>query len=47
MLNRYFITVAAYPRAASLVGNVFSHQSKWHLFFNASVIWWLGTQRTF
>ncbi|PLB44038.1 rhomboid-domain-containing protein [Aspergillus steynii IBT 23096] len=44
MLNRYFITVAAYPRTASLVGNVFSHQSFLHLAGNMFVVWWVGTQ---
>ncbi|KAK1150309.1 hypothetical protein N8T08_000211 [Aspergillus melleus] len=34
MLNRYFITVAAYPRTVSLVGNTFSHQSIKHLAAN-------------
>ncbi|KAI9039504.1 rhomboid protease PCP1 [Aspergillus affinis] len=44
MLNRYFITVAAYPRTASLVGNTFSHQSIKHLAANMLGIWIVGTR---
>ncbi|KAH8425715.1 rhomboid family intramembrane serine protease [Aspergillus melleus] len=44
MLNRYFITVAAYPRTVSLVGNTFSHQSIKHLAANMLGIWIVGTR---
>ncbi|KAL4809756.1 hypothetical protein BDV18DRAFT_132720 [Aspergillus unguis] len=42
MLNRYFITVPAYPRVFSMIGNVFSHQKPWHLICNMLVLWSLG-----
>ncbi|KAE8379433.1 hypothetical protein BDV26DRAFT_259437 [Aspergillus bertholletiae] len=44
LLNRYFITVAAYPRPLSLVGNVFSHQTVNHLALNMVVLWFVGTR---
>ncbi|KAL5332517.1 hypothetical protein BJX70DRAFT_392931 [Aspergillus crustosus] len=44
LLNRYFISVPAYPRAFSLVGNVFSHQSISHLAINMFVLWVFGTK---
>lgn len=44
LLNRYFITVTAYPRPLSLVGNVFSHQTVRHLAANMFVLWVMGTK---
>ncbi|GES65149.1 rhomboid family protein [Aspergillus terreus] len=44
LLNRYFITVTAYPRPLSLVGNVFSHQTVRHLAANMFVLWVVGTK---
>ncbi|KAL4999542.1 hypothetical protein BDV10DRAFT_53180 [Aspergillus recurvatus] len=44
LLNRYFISVAAYPRVFGLVGNVFSHQNLMHLGVNMSVLWFFGTK---
>ncbi|KAL4975472.1 hypothetical protein BDW66DRAFT_160442 [Aspergillus desertorum] len=44
LLNRYFISVAAYPRVFGLVGNVFSHQHLMHLGVNMSVLWFFGTK---
>ncbi|KAF7595766.1 hypothetical protein BBP40_004897 [Aspergillus hancockii] len=44
LLNRYFITVAAYPRPLSLIGNTFSHQSMNHLAINMVVLWFVGTR---
>ncbi|KAL4987558.1 hypothetical protein BDW68DRAFT_105298 [Aspergillus falconensis] len=44
LLNRYFISVAAYPRVFGLVGNVFSHQNLMHLGVNMSVLWLFGTK---
>jgi rhomboid-like protein len=45
LLNRYFISVAAYPRVFSLVGAVFSHQTVAHLGMNMFVLWMFGTKR--
>jgi rhomboid-like protein len=42
MLNKYFITVPGYPRALSLVGNVFSHQSASHFLVNMLVLYFVG-----
>ncbi|KAL2872196.1 rhomboid protease PCP1 [Aspergillus lucknowensis] len=44
LLNRYFISVPAYPRVLSLVGNVFSHQTVSHLAMNMFVLWIFGTR---
>ncbi|KAE8354459.1 hypothetical protein BDV28DRAFT_130981 [Aspergillus coremiiformis] len=44
LLNRYFITVAAYPRPLSLMGSVFSHQKAKHLATNMVVLWFVGTR---
>ncbi|KAL4877204.1 hypothetical protein BJY04DRAFT_198756 [Aspergillus karnatakaensis] len=44
LLNRYFISVAAYPRVLSLAGNTFSHQSLRHLGVNMLVLWLFGTK---
>ncbi|RAL12008.1 rhomboid protease PCP1 [Aspergillus homomorphus CBS 101889] len=44
LLNRYFISVAAYPRPLSLVGNVFSHQKPVHLGVNMVMLWFVGTR---
>ncbi|OGM43797.1 rhomboid family protein [Aspergillus bombycis] len=44
LLNRHFITVAAYPRPLSLIGNVFSHQTVNHLALNMVVLWFVGTR---
>lgn len=47
LLNRYFISVPAYPRVFSLVGNVFSHQTITHLGINMFVLWIFGTRREY
>ncbi|KKK16721.1 hypothetical protein ARAM_004180 [Aspergillus rambellii] len=44
LLNRYFISVAAYPRPFSLIGNVFSHQTVRHIATNMALIWFVGTK---
>ncbi|KAI9376848.1 hypothetical protein BJX61DRAFT_488477 [Aspergillus egyptiacus] len=44
LLNRYFISVPAYPRAFSLVGNIFSHQQLPHLAMNMFILWTFGTR---
>ncbi|KAL2831988.1 hypothetical protein BDW59DRAFT_139519, partial [Aspergillus cavernicola] len=44
LLNRYFISVPAYPRVFSLVGNVFSHQQLPHLAMNMLILWTFGTR---
>ena len=44
MLNKYFMTVPGYPRALSLVGNIFSHQSFSHLGVNMLVLYFVGTR---
>ncbi|KAE8145913.1 hypothetical protein BDV25DRAFT_60304 [Aspergillus avenaceus] len=44
LLNRYFITIAAYPRPLSLLGSVFSHQTVTHLAVNMTVLWCVGTR---
>jgi rhomboid-like protein len=43
-LNKYFLTVSGYPRAASVIGAAFSHQSFKHLAMNMICLWFLGTQ---
>lgn len=45
LLNRYFLSVAAYPYALSVVGSVFSHQAFKHLATNMIILWFLGTRR--
>jgi rhomboid-like protein len=44
MLNKFFITVPGYPRALSLIGNNFSHQSFSHFAVNMTVLWFVGTR---
>ncbi|KAI9734147.1 MAG: hypothetical protein M1818_006648 [Claussenomyces sp. TS43310] len=44
LLNKYFLSVPAYPRGLSMVGNVFSHQSARHLLINMAVLWFMGTR---
>lgn len=44
LLNKYFITVPGYPRAASVIGNVFSHQTVSHFALNMVVLWFVGTR---
>jgi rhomboid-like protein len=44
MLNKYFITVPGYPWALSLVGNIFSHQSFYHLSVNMLVLYFVGSR---
>jgi rhomboid-like protein len=43
-LNKFFITVPGYPRALSLIGNNFSHQSFSHFAVNMTVLWFVGTR---
>ena len=42
MLNKYFITTPAYPRALSMIGNVFSHQTPLHLLANMAALFVFG-----
>lgn len=44
MLNKYFITTPGYPRALSLLGNVFSHQTISHFAMNMLVVWFVGVR---
>ncbi|PMD48640.1 rhomboid-domain-containing protein [Hyaloscypha variabilis F] len=43
-LNKFFITVPGYPRAFSLLGNTFSHQTFSHFGVNMTVLWFVGTR---
>ncbi|KAK4242380.1 hypothetical protein C8A03DRAFT_29479 [Achaetomium macrosporum] len=43
-LNRYFMVVAATPRAAAMLGSLFSHQSLTHLLQNMLLLWFLGVR---
>ena len=43
-LNKYFIMVPGWPRPASLLGNIFSHQKVAHLIGNMIGLWFVGTQ---
>lgn len=43
-LNKYFLMVPAYPRALSMVGNIFSQQSTRHFLTNMVVLWFVGTK---
>ena len=42
-LNRQMTLIPGYPHSASLLGNVFSHQSFSHLAMNMGVLWLIGT----
>lgn len=44
LLNKYFITVPGYPRALSVLGNVFSHQTVSHFGMNMLVLWFVGVR---
>ncbi|RDW88879.1 hypothetical protein BP6252_00911 [Coleophoma cylindrospora] len=44
MLEKYFISVPGYPRALSMLGNVFSHKDFSHLFLNMLGVWFAGTR---
>ena len=44
VLNKFFITVPGYPRAFSLIGSTFSHQSIYHFGVNMTVLWFVGTR---
>jgi rhomboid-like protein len=44
VLNKFFITVPGYPRAFSLIGNTFSHQTFYHFGVNMMVLWFVGTR---
>ena len=43
-LNQYFLMIPAIPKAFSILGNVFSHQSPAHCFGNMFVLWFVGTR---
>jgi rhomboid-like protein len=43
-LNRNFMVVAATPRAAAMLGSLFSHQSLAHLLQNMLILWFLGVR---
>jgi len=43
-MNTFFMIIPARPRIASMLGNVFSHQSPTHLFGNMLVLWFVGTR---
>ncbi|KIW82075.1 hypothetical protein Z517_05102 [Fonsecaea pedrosoi CBS 271.37] len=38
LLNKYFLFVPAYPYALSMLGNLFSHQTLWHLTMNMGAL---------
>lgn len=42
MLNRYFVVCPGYPRMFSMLGNIFSHQSLKHLFWNMLALFVFG-----
>jgi len=44
VLNKYFLNVPGYPRALSVVGNVFSHQTVPHFLSNMVMLWFVGTR---
>lgn len=44
VLNKYFITVPGFPIAASLFGNMFSHQEFSHLAINMFVLFFVGSR---
>jgi rhomboid-like protein len=44
LLNKYFISIPGAPNALSVVGNVFSHQSLYHLCSNMFFLWLIGTR---
>ncbi|EHK99488.1 putative Presenilins-associated rhomboid-like protein, mitochondrial [Glarea lozoyensis 74030] len=44
LFNTYFITISAAPRALSLLGNTFSHQSVSHFACNMALLWVVGTR---
>lgn len=43
-LNKYFLTLPGYPRALSMIGNVFSHQTIGHFTMNMVVVWFVGVR---
>lgn len=43
LLTKYFVMTPGYPRALSMVGSTFSHQTWWHLFNNMLGLFILGT----
>jgi rhomboid-like protein len=43
-LNRYFLIVAATPRAATMVSVMFSHQSFVHMLQNIAFLWFVGVR---
>jgi len=43
VLNRYFVSVPAYPYSLSMLGNAFSHQGTVHLFLNMFALYVVGT----
>ncbi|CZS90756.1 related to mitochondrial rhomboid protease [Rhynchosporium graminicola] len=44
ILNKYFISLPGYPRAASMLGNVISHQSLHHFGVNMFFLWFVGVR---
>lgn len=44
VLNRLFISTPLKPSAFSMLGNVFSHKSTYHLLSNMGILWLLGTR---
>lgn len=47
MLNRHFIIVNMWPRAFSMIGSVFSHQTAKHLALNMGPLLLIGTRREY
>lgn len=47
MLNRHFIIVSMWPRATSMIGSVFSHQTAKHLVLNMGPLLLIGTRREY
>lgn len=44
VLNKYFITYPGYPRALSLLGSFWSHQTISHLALNMTLLYFIGTR---
>lgn len=43
-MNKYMLVVPGYPRAAAILGNVFSHQHPFHYFANMISLWLFGSR---
>lgn len=43
-MNKYMLVVPGYPRAAAMLGNMFSHQTFLHYASNMIILWIVGTR---